>query len=85
MIAMTGFYSINILWRPEQTAMQWTVYALFSKNLIFRDTSFPFILQAFIGTVCIPAYISCSYIEHLYSSELGYCIADAIGLSLVNS
>ena len=30
---MIKFYSINILWCPEQTAMEWTVDALFSKGL----------------------------------------------------
>ena len=48
------------------------------EDLIFKDTLLPFILQAFIGTVCIPTYISCSNIEHLYTSELGYCLVNCL-------
>jgi len=48
----------------------------FLKDVIFRETSFPVILQAFIGTVGIPTYISYYYIEHLCTSELGSCRAD---------
>ena len=81
MNAMTEFYSINILWCPEQTAMKWTVDALFSKGLILRDTSLPVVLQTFVGTVCIPTCISYSYIEHLYTPELCYCIADHMCLT----
>ena len=33
MNGMTEFYSIKILRCPEQTAMEWTVDALFSKGL----------------------------------------------------
>ena len=43
---------------------------------MFRDNLLPFIVQFVIGTVCIPTYISWSYIEHLYALGLGYCIAD---------
>ena len=46
------------------------------KDLIFGDTSLSFILQAFIGTVFIPTYISCSYTEHLYTSEGGFFSID---------
>ena len=31
--AMAEFYSINILWFPEETAMEWAVDALFSKGI----------------------------------------------------
>ena len=68
------FYSSNALWSAEQNAMEGAVDALFSRGLeelISKDTSLHFILQSSIGTVCIPTYISCSNIEHFYTSELG--------------
>ena len=48
------------------------------EDLISKSTSLYFILQAFLGTICIPTHSNCSQSEHFCPSEFGSRIADYV-------